>query len=173
MSGRVGRVDKLAGNKAVGNLLGKLLRLGNGPGHALGSFGEHQLGPVGLHQLAALHAHGLRHDDDDPIAPGGGYGGQPNAGVARGGLDHHRTGLQQALGLGVVDHGLGNPVFYAARGVEILQLCQNAGLKALGLLNAGQLQQGGAADQLAGGRVDGAHNNVLLKYLNRRLCRPS
>ena len=160
MDGGVGGVDELAGDEAVGDLLCQLIGFGNGPLHALGPLGEHQLRAVGLHQLAALHAHGLGHDDDDAVAPGGGDSGQADARVAGGGLDDDGAGLQQALFLGVVDHGLGDAVLYAARRVEILQLCQDTGLKALRFLHADQLQQGGMADQLAGGCINIAHGYV-------------
>ena len=155
----VGGVDELAGHKAAGNLVGQLLGPGNGSLHALGALGEHQLRAVGLHQLAALHAHGLGHDDDHPIAPGGGHGGQADAGVAGGGLDDDAALMQQALGLGVVDHGPGDAVLHGSGGVQILQLRQNAGLQAVLLFQVGQLQQGGAADQLIGGGIDMRHGN--------------
>ena len=160
MGRRIGRIDKLAGDKAAGELPGQLLRFGDGPRHALVSGGEHQLRAVGLHDLAALYAHGLRHDDDDPVAPGGGHRGQPDAGVSGGGLDDDRAGLQQPPGLSVVNHGQGDPVLDAARGVEILQLGQNTGLQPLPRLNMGQLQQRGAADELVGGGINLGH----LKY---------
>ena len=44
----------------AGDFLCQLLRLGDGPGHALGPGGEHQLRAVGRHELAALHAHGVK-----------------------------------------------------------------------------------------------------------------
>ena len=139
--------------------MGQLLGLGNGPLHALGPLDEHQLRTVGLHQLAALHAHGFRHDDDHPIAPGGGHGGQADAGVAGGGLDDDAVLMQQAPGLGVVDHGPGDAVLHGPGGVQILQLGQDTGLQAVFLLQMGQLQQGGAADQLIGGGIDMRHGN--------------
>ena len=67
--------------------------------------------------------------------------------------------MQQALGLGVVDHGPGDAVLHGSGGVQILQLRQNAGLQAVFLLQMGQLQQGGAADQLIGGGIDMRHGN--------------
>ena len=148
MDGGVGGVDELAGNEAVGGLFGKLIGLGNGALHALRALGQHKLCAIGLHQLAALDAHGLRHNDNDAVAAGRCHGGKANAGVAGGGLDNHGAGLQQTLGLGVVDHGLGDTVFYAAGGVEVLQLAQNAGLQALLLFNVCQLQKRGFTDQL-------------------------
>ena len=70
VGGRVGGVDKLAGDEAVGNLLSQLLRFGDGPLHPLGPFSQHQLRTVGPHQLPALHAHGFRHGDDEAVATG-------------------------------------------------------------------------------------------------------
>ena len=158
----VGRVHKLAGDEAVGDLLGQLIGLGNGALHALGALAEDQFRTVGLHQLAALHAHGVRHDDDDAVATGGGHRGQADAGVAGGGLNDDGAGLQRAAGLCVVDHGLGDPVLHGAGGVEVFQLYQDLGLQFLSLFNMGQLQQRGLADQLVSGCIDLAHNKFLL-----------
>ena len=165
MNGGVGRVHKLAGDKAVRDLPGKLVRLGDRALHALGALGKHELRAVGLHQLAALHAHGLRHDDDDAVAAGGGYGSQTDARVARGRLNDHGAGLQQTLLLRVVDHRLGDAVLYASGGVEVLQLAQNPGLQTFGLFNVHQLQQRGLADQLVGRCIDLTHGSFLLNIL--------
>ena len=155
----VGGVDELPGYEAVGDLLGQLVGLGDGTLHALGTLGEHQLCAVGLHQLAALHGHGLRHDDDDAVATGGGHGSEADAGVAGGGLDDDAAGLQQTLGLGVVDHGLGDTILHAAGGVEVLQLGDDLRLQVVGFFDMGQLQQGGVADQLVRGSVNVGHGD--------------
>ena len=154
----VGRVDKLTGDEAARNRGCQLVGLGNGALHALGALGQHQLRAIGLHQLAALHAHGVRHDDDDTIAPGSRHGGKADARIAGGRLDDDGAGLQQTLFLGVVDHGLGHPVFHGTGGVQILQLCQNFRLQAKGFFNVGQLQQGRFADELVGRSVNVCHD---------------
>ena len=175
MGGRVGGVHELSGNEAAGNLLGQLAGLGDGALHAPGPFGEDQLRAVGLHQLAALHAHGFGHDNDNAVAPGGGHGGQADAGVAGGGFDDDGAGFQKAPGLGVVEHGLGDPVLDGPGGVEIFQLRQDPGLQPLFLLDMDQLQQGRFADQLIGGCVYLAHSGFLLiisiLIIMRRLSR--
>ena len=158
----VGGVYKLAGNEAVGNLLGQLICLGNGTLHALGALGEHQLRAIGLHQLAALHAHGIRHDDDDAVAPCRCHGRKTDAGIAGGRLNNDGAGLQSASCFCVVDHGLGDPVLYGTGGVEVFQLYQNLGLQFLSLFNMGQLQQRGLANQLVSGCINLAHNYFLL-----------
>ena len=162
----VGRVYKLAGHKAVGDLLRQLVGLGNGALHALGTVGQHQLGAVGLHQLAALDAHRLGHDDDDAVAAGGGDGRQTDTGVAGGRLDDDGAGLQLAGGLGVVDHGPGDTVLDGAGGVEIFQFSENFCLKVLGVFNMGELQQRGVADQLVCGSINLAHGS----FLHRHFC---
>ena len=162
----VGRVYKLAGHKAVGDLLRQLVGLGNGALHALGTVGQHQLGAIGLHQLAALDAHRLGHDDDDAVAAGGGDGRQTDTGVAGGRLDDDGAGLQLAGGLGVVDHGPGDTVLDGTGGVEIFQFSENFCLKVLGVFNMGELQQRGVADQLVCGSINLAHGS----FLHRHFC---
>ena len=126
--------------------------------YALCALGEHQFCAVGLHYLPALNAHCLRHYYDYPIAAGCSNGGQAYAGIAGGGLDDHGAFLQQALGLGVVDHLLGNAVLHGTGRVEVLQLGQNVSRQLLLLFNVGELQQRGVADQLVSGSIDLAHN---------------
>ena len=162
---RVGRVHKLAGHKAVGNLLGQLVRLGDGTLHALGTVSQHQLGAVGLHQLAALNAHRLGHDDDDAVAAGSRHAGQTDAGVAGGRLDDDRARLEQALCLCVVDHCLCDAVLDTAGRIEVLELRQNLCFEVLLLLDMHQLQKRSVADQLVCGCVNPAHDNFLLIYL--------
>ena len=160
MYGGVGRVHELARDKAVGDLLGQLVGLGDSALHALCALGQHQLRAVSLHQLAALHAHGLRHDDDDTVAAGGGHGRQTDAGITGSRLDDDGIGLQQTLLLRVVDHSLGNTILHAAGRVEVFQLAQHLGLQALFLFNVSQLQQRSLTDQLVSGCIDLAHNYI-------------
>ena len=155
---RVGGVHELAGDEGIGDLLGQLIGLGNGTLHALGTLTQHQLCTVGLHQLTALYAHGFGHHDDDAVALGSCHGSQADAGIARGGLDDHGAFLQQTLGLGVVDHLLGNAVLHGTGRVEVLQLSQNVSRQLLLLFNVGELQQRGVTDQLICGGIDLAHN---------------
>ena len=165
MGGGIGGVDKLSGNEAAGDLRRKLLRPGNGAFHALCSLGQHQLRAVCLHQQPPFHAHGLRHDDDDPVAPGCRHRGQTNACIPGGGLNHHRAGAQQPPGFGIVKHSPGGTVLGAARRVEAFQLGQNPGLQALLPLQTGQLQQGSPPDQLIHRCIDMAHTGLLSSHL--------
>ena len=154
---RVRGVDELTGDKAVGDLRGKLVRLGDCPLHALRTVGEHELRAIGLHELAALHAHGLGHDDDDAVASSGGDGRKTDAGVAGGGLDDDGARLEHAAPLRVLDHGKRHAILHRAAGVKILQLCQYTRLEPLLFFHVRQLQQGRFADQLVCGRIDVTH----------------
>ena len=148
MGGGIGWVFKLAGDEAARDLPGQLLRPGDGPRHAQPALGQHHLGPIGQQELTPLLAHGVRHDDDGPIAPGGGHQCQTDACVARGGLDDDRAGFQNAPGLPVVQHGFGDAVLGGPAGVEALQLPQDAGAQAQLPLKMRQLQQRRPPDQL-------------------------
>ena len=170
----VGGVRKLAGDEAAGDGGGQLVGLLNGPLHTLSALGQHQLCAIGLDQLAALHAHGVRHDDDQLVAPGRCHGGQANARVAGGGLDEGCAGLQSPGPLGIVNNALGDPVLHGTGGVEILQLGQDLGFQLLFLFNMGQLQQRGTANQLVSRGVDLRHmKNFLPLCENVWLCSPS
>ena len=156
----VGLIDKLAGDKAVRDLAREFIRFGDGAFHALGAGGKNQLRAIGFHQLAALHAHAIRHDNDDTIAPGGGHRGQADAGIAGGGLDEDGLGGKEALLLGILYHGEGNAVLDGTGGIEVFQLGQKAGLEVILFFKMGELQQGGMADELGGGSVDIFHRNA-------------
>ena len=153
----IGRVHKLAGNKGAGGNCGQLLGLGDSALHALCAIAQHQLGAVCLHQLAALNAHGFGHYNDNAIAPGCCHAGQANARVAAGGLNDHTARLQQALGLGIIDHGLGHTILHRTGGIKIFQLGQQSGLQVFLLFDMRQFQQRGFSDQLVSGCVNIAH----------------
>ena len=118
-------IDELAGDEAVGDLLCKLVGLGDSALHALCALGEYELRAVRLHKLAALNAHGLWHDDDYAVASCGGDGCKADARVAAGRLNDHGAFFQNTLLLRIVEHCLGNSVLHAPRGIEIFQLCKN------------------------------------------------
>ena len=153
----VGWVCKLAGDKAVLNLCGKFFRLGDGAFHSFGTFRQHKLSAVSLHQLAALHTHGLRHDDDDPVASRCRHRGKADAGVARGGFDDDRTGLELSAGFRVVDHCLSDAVLHGTGRVKIFQFGEDFRLQAVLFFYMGQLQKRSLTDQLVGGCVNGGH----------------
>ena len=157
----IGGIDKLARQEGARCFGGQLLRLGDGAGHPLGPLGQHQLRPVGAQQVAALDAHGLRHGKNHPVALGGCHGGQADAGITACGLDDNRARSQQAPGLRVLNHGLGNPILGATRRVKALQLDQQGRFELLGLFHAGQLQQGGAADQIGHFGIHTGHHQRL------------
>ncbi len=90
------------GMKAWGISLASSSRLFNGAGHPLGPGGEDQFRPVGGHQQAALHAHGVGHDDDSPVAPVAATTAKPMPVLPEVGSMMTEIRLQQAAGLGVV-----------------------------------------------------------------------
>ena len=77
--------------------------------------------------------------------------GQADAGVAGGGLNDDRAGLQKALCLRVVQHGPGDSILDAARGIEIFELGENGRFEAVFRGKAVQLEQWGMADQVGNG----------------------
>ena len=163
----VGGIHELAGDEAAGDLGSQLVGLGNGTLHALGTLAEAQPCAVCLDELPTLYAHGVRHDDDQIVAPGGSHGGQADAGIAGGRLDEGGTGLQGPGLLGLVNNGPGDPVLYGAGGIEVLQLGQDPGFQLLFLLDMGQLQQGGLSNQLVSRGIDFRHHKNFLSNVHK------
>ena len=130
MDRRVGRIYKLAGNKAVGDFLRQLICFGDGALHALRAFRQHDLRAVGFQDIAAFHAHGLRHGEDDTVSFGRRDSSQTDAGVTGGGFDDDRARFQLSFRFRVFDHRLGNAVLHAACRVKIFQLHQDRSFQA-------------------------------------------
>ena len=156
----VGGVVELVGNEGAGNGGRQLFSLADGAQHPLRARGQDQLSAVAGHQLLPLYAHGVGHDDDGPVAPGGGHSRQSDAGVAGGGLDDGCAGLQQAPLLRVVQHGPGHPVLGGAAGVEAFQLDQELCGQAVKLLHPAKLNQGRSSDELLGSGVNVGHKTT-------------
>ena len=135
----------------------------NGGGGAMMDMGVHCIDLMQyvtgskVKQVAAFHAHRFRHGQDDPVPAGGGHRRQADARVPAGRFNDDGIRLQLSRGFRGVNHGPGDAVLHGSGGVQILQLGQNAGLQTVFLLQMGQLQQGGAADQLIGGGIDMRH----------------
>ena len=91
---------------------------------------HHDLGAVRAEQRDLLLAHLVGHHEDAVVAALRGDDGEPDAGVARRGLDDGAARLQQTVALGGVDHGDGGPVLHAAAGVEHLELRDEVALQA-------------------------------------------
>ena len=130
MDRRVGRIYKLAGNKAVGDFLRQLICFGDSALHALRAFRQHDFCTVGFQDIAAFHTHGLRHGEDDAVPFRRRDSSQTDARVAGGGFDDDRARFQLALRFRVFNHRLGNAVLHAACRVEILQLHQDRSFQA-------------------------------------------
>ena len=114
---RVGRVGELVGHEAV-RMAGEQLFGGSDRSfHTFGGRGQHQLGAEVFEHHAALHAHGLRHGQDQLQSLGGADEGQAEAGVAAGRLDDDRVVLDQAVFDACLDHCHGDAALDAAHRV--------------------------------------------------------
>ena len=87
-------------------------------------------------------------------------GGQADAGVAGGRLNDDGAFLQQALRLGVVDHGAGHAVLDRTGGIEVFELGENLCLQVEFLFNVGKLQKRRLADELICGCIDMRHDDT-------------
>ena len=165
VDGGVRRIDKLSRDKAVRDLLRQLLRLRDGALHALCPLREDKLGAVGLQDVAALHAHGLRHGEDNAVALGGRDGGQADAGVAGGRLDDDAALPKQPLLLRVLDHRLRDAVLDAAGRVKVFQFDQHPGLQSQFLFNISDFHKGRIADQSQCALIDLCHFSSRLSFI--------
>ena len=118
---RVGLVLELAGQEPAVRL-GELDGLHHHAEAALRLRGEHHLGAEEAHQPAPLDAELLGHGHDQRIALGGAHHGEPDAGVAAGGLDHGLAGLQFARLLRRLDDAERQAVLHRAQRIEGLDL---------------------------------------------------
>ena len=73
-----------------------------------------------MHQPAALDGHGLWHDDDQLIALDRRHHGEPDTGVAQGGLNDGATWLESAARLGCFDYGERDAILDGAGGIGAL-----------------------------------------------------
>ena len=143
---RIGGIGELLQDESIWSLSQNLLGLGHGSLHALRTGGEDKLRSKGPQQDAALHAHGVGHGQDQPVALHRGHERQGNSGVAAGGLDQHglsRPDLARLLGRR--NHADADAVLDAAVGIEALQLGGHRGPAACGYFV--QLDQRGVSDQ--------------------------
>ena len=155
----VGGVIELACQEAVGRLGGDLLGLFHGAHHAALGGGQHQLRAVGCQHLAALHAHGLRHGEDDIVASGNAHGGEADAGVAGGRLHDGAAGQELAVLFGGFDHLQRHAILHGSGGVKVFQLHKHRCRELKLLAVAHGLQQGGVTDQLGCRAID-VHNDL-------------
>ena len=122
VDGRVGWVGELVGQEHVGVLRH---RAGGRDGlrHPPERLGDVDARPVETQQALALAAHPLGQGQHQLIAPRRADECKRDPGIAGGGLDDRRAPrLDQALGLGRLDHRYADPVLDGAARVERLEL---------------------------------------------------
>ena len=122
----------------MGNLFGQFIRFSNRAFHAFRALGKHQLGAVSLHKLTAFHRHGLGHNDNNPVTSGRRHSRQTDSGVAGSRFDDNRAGLQFSGFLRLIEHRLGNTVFYRTARIKIFQFRKDFCFQMICLLNMSQ-----------------------------------
>jgi hypothetical protein len=135
---RVGGVLELLRHEGVLLRRDDLQGLADRALHAVGRRGEHQFGPQGLEHLPPLQAHGLRHGQQQPIAPRRGHERQRDPRVPAGGLHNEGLGEKLAVPFGRVDHRHADAVLHGGQGVVALQLDQHRRSATRQLANADQ-----------------------------------
>ena len=143
----VSGVNELTGDKAVGDLLCKLISLCNSALHALCALGKNDLCTVSLKDISALNAHCLRHCENGSVALGSCDCGKADTCVAGSRLDDYGTGLEKTLFLSNFDHVLCDSVLNASCGIEIFKLNENLSLKTKFLFNVCNLNEGSLTDE--------------------------
>ena len=142
----IGRIVELLRDEAIGRLGQDFLRLGDCALHALGAGSQDEFRSEGAQQNAALGAHGLRHHDDQLVAFHRRDEGQPDAGVAAGGLDQHGlAGMDLAGFFGFVIMLTPMRSLTLAQGLKLSSLATMSGADALG--HSVEAHQRGVADE--------------------------
>ena len=154
----IGGVHKLSRNKGPFCLLCELLRLLDRTFHSFRSFRQDNLCAVCLQDVPSLHAHGLRHRQNDPVSFSCSNGCKADPGIAAGRFDDHRAFFQKSLLFRVLDHGLCDTVLHGTSRIEILQFCENSCLEAKLLLKIHKLNQRCVSDQSQRSPVHFSHN---------------
>ena len=144
---RVGGVFELLRDEAAENFAGEFLGLFNRALHAGRAGRKDDFGAVGLEQHAALDAHRLGHREDGAIAAGGGNAREPDARVARGGLDDDGARTDEAGLFRFEDHLARGAVLDAPGGIEGLDLGDDVRLEAVEPHPVVELQKRRAADK--------------------------
>ena len=165
MDGGVRGVDELSGDEAPGYLCRQLFGLRDRALHALCALGQNEFRAIGLQNIAALHAHGLRHGEDDTVAFGCRDGRKADAGVAGGGFDDDGAGLQQSLRFRVLDHRLCDPVLDAPGGIEVFQLYEDGSIQGEFLLKIDDLHERGVADDVQCSFIDITHDSISFLFM--------
>ncbi len=161
----VGRVVELIGHKIlVGVFAGQAIDLLDGPVRAEMAGGQQDFGPPGTQDFLPFDAGRLGHGQQQTVALDGAYQGQPDAGVARGGLDDGLARGECPGFFAVLDHEQGGPILDGSAGIHVFQLGQDAHA-GMGI-QPFDLHQGGVADLID---QRGLHTGLLTFIFRRRL----
>ncbi len=117
---------------------------------ALRTGGLDDLGPPHLEELATLHRHVRGQHHLEAIALDPRHQSEADAGVPRRRLEEDRTGLEQPVLLGLLDHGQGDAVFDRPSRVLALELDEDADV-GVGAQRA-DVDEGGVADEIEDAR---------------------
>ena len=166
----VGRVHKLSGNKAVGDLRRKFFRLCNRALHPLCTLGEHQLCAVGFQKITAFHRHRFGHYDDNSVSTRRSNRRKADTGISGSWLDNHRTGFQFSTCFSLIDHFLRDPVFHRTCRVPVFQFGNDLCFQVQSLFNMCQFQKRGFSDQLVCRCINVRHKCYLQVYLIHLQC---
>src|SRR5581483_358610 len=125
------RVGELLRHPTVRSRAQYFLGFGNGPLHALGSGRQDDLGAECAQHNATFHAHGVRHDQDEPVSAHCRHECQADPGVTAGRLDDHGlAGLNPALAFGFVDHADADAVLHAVARIKPFEFRDHRGVAA-------------------------------------------
>ena len=146
MNGRVGGIVELLRHPGVRSGFQQFLRPGNGAFHSFGSRRENQFGSQHGQERASFQTHRFGHRQNKLVPLRGADKGQGDTGVAAGGFDDDRIGVDDPLLFSGFNHGHANPVLHTAEWIKELAFDRNSGFNASG--DAVQFDQRGPAYRL-------------------------
>ena len=137
MDCRIGFILKLLRNECVSIFFFQLRRLLDRTPHSCASRCQHDLCAERLHDLAPLHAHRIRHRQDQMQSLSCRHESKSDSGVAACRFDDHRILIDLSFLNSLLDHCIRHTILDTSQRIKIFQLCYNLCAKRILLLIIG------------------------------------
>ena len=148
MDGRVSMIVELLQNQRTGSDRLQFFGTRHSAFHAVRTGSQDKLRPKGFQQVATLHAHSVRHSQNQFIAFGSRNKSKPHPGISAGRFDNRHTGFQQPFRFRIFYHSQCDTILYTARRIKIFQFDNHMSFQVFTPAIIIQLQQRSVAHQV-------------------------